>query len=69
MCCFDNNGTLDISEATINNAVELVKEIMKRHKISIDNVVSHYDVTRKVCPSPFINDKERWNDFKNRYIV
>lgn len=68
MCCFNNNGVLDISEATIDNTVELVKDIMKRYNISVDNVVSHYDVTRKICPAPFINDEERWNDFKNRLV-
>lgn len=68
MCCFDNNGTLDISEDTINNTVELVKEIMKKYNIPVDNVVTHYDVTKKNCPAPFINNTKRWDDFKNRLV-
>jgi hypothetical protein len=66
MCCFSNNGKLDISEKTIANTIELVKEIMKRYNIPTENVIRHYDVTHKVCPAPFVNDVSRWNDFKNR---
>lgn len=66
MCCYKNNGKLDISNATINNTIELVKDIMKRYNIPVENVVRHYDVTRKVCPAPFVNNDSRWVDFKNR---
>lgn len=66
MCCFNNKGKLDISEKTINNTIELVKDIMKRYSIPVENVVRHYDVTRKVCPAPFVEDVSRWNDFKNK---
>ena len=68
MCCYNNKGVLDISDKTINNAIELVKDIMKRYNIPVENVVRHYDVTRKVCPAPFVNDVARWNDFKNRLV-
>lgn len=66
MCCFSNNGTLDISEATINNTVELVKTLMNKYGIPLSNIVRHYDVTRKNCPAPFVNDGNRWVDFLNR---
>lgn len=68
MCCYKNNGKLDISEATINNTIELVKDLMKRYNIPVENVVRHYDVTRKVCPAPFVENVSRWNDFKNRLV-
>lgn len=66
MCCYKNNGKLEISDKTINNTIELVKELMNKYNISIENVVRHYDVTHKVCPAPFVEDITRWNDFKNR---
>lgn len=66
MCCFSNNGNLDISEATINNTVELVKMLMNKYGIPASNIVRHYDVTRKNCPAPFVNNGNRWIDFLNR---
>lgn len=66
MCCFMNNGKLDISAKTIANTIELVKDIMKRYNIPIENVVRHYDVTHKKCPAPFVDDAIRWTDFKRR---
>ena len=66
MCCFNNNGTLDITEKTIQNTAELTKELMKKYNIPLENVVRHYDVTRKDCPAPFVKDVNRGNNFKNR---
>lgn len=66
MCCYNNNGTLDISENIVNRTIELVKELKAKYNISTDNVIRHYDVTHKCCPAPFVNNVNRWNDFKNR---
>ena len=63
MCCIKKNGKLDISEATENRAVELVKELMKKYDIDVNHVCRHYDVSHKVCPAPMVNDKDRWNKF------
>lgn len=66
MCCFMNNGKLDISEKTIANTLELVKKLMIQYNITPENVIRHYDVTNKVCPAPFVENESRWNDFKAR---
>lgn len=66
MCCFMNNGKLDISEKTINNTIELVKTLMSKYGIPASNVVRHYDVTRKICPAPFVSNPSRWDDFKSK---
>lgn len=66
MCCYLNNGKLDISAKTVANTVELVKDIMKRYNIPVSNVVRHFDVTHKKCPAPFVDDAKRWTDFKNK---
>lgn len=68
MCCFNNNGELDISEKTVANTIELTKDIMKRYNIPVENVVRHYDVTRKTCPAPFVKDSGRWEEFKKALI-
>ena len=66
MCCFNNNGTIDMSDATINNTLELAAYICKTYGITIDRVVRHYDVTHKSCPAPFVNTPSRWDNFKAR---
>lgn len=68
MCCCYKNGVLDISSKTIANTIELAKDIMKEYNIPIENVVRHYDVTRKKCPAPFVSDVSRWNDFKKKLV-
>lgn len=66
MCCYMNNGVLDIKEEVINKTIELTKELMAKYNIPAENVIRHYDVTHKCCPAPFVNDISRWNDFKSR---
>ena len=66
MCCFNNNGTLDIKEEVVNKTIELTKELMSKYNIPVENVIRHYDVTHKCCPAPFVNNPSRWNDFKAR---
>lgn len=50
---------------SVSNAIDLVKYLMKSENISINNVVRHYDATRKNCPRK-IQANKSWNDFKNR---
>lgn len=66
MCCVKKNGKLDMSDKTINNTIELVKELMKKYNIPVKNVVRHYDVTHKKCPAPFVSNASRWTDFKKK---
>ena len=67
MCCYKNSkGKLDVSEEVINKTVELVRELMTKYNIPIENVLRHYDVTGKNCPAPFVKDGQRWVDFINK---
>ena len=68
MCCYNNNGTIDIKEEVINKTIELTKELMAKYNIPVENVIRHYDVTHKICPGPFVNNTSRWEDFKSRLI-
>lgn len=68
LCDTVKDGKSNFSEATLNNAIELVKAKMKEYNISIEKVIRHYDVTGKVCPKPFVENEQAWNDFKNRLI-
>ena len=45
-----NDRSYSFTEAAVNNAVELVKQLMKWYNIPPENVIRHYDVTGKPCP-------------------
>lgn len=64
MCGTDNGS---ISQLTIENTLKLVRYLMKEYNISKENVVRHYDASRKNCPSQFSpNNWSRWWNFKER---
>lgn len=69
LCSIIQNGKYAFREATINNAVALVKELMVKYHINIDHVVRHYDVTGKSCPAPFVRDENQWKKFKQKLIA
>ena len=60
----DENGRYYIPAATVRNAQAIVRELMARYGIPAENVLRHYDVTKKVCPEPFVRRPELWADFK-----
>ena len=62
----DSNGQYYINQKTQNNAAELVKWLMKKYDIPIENVLRHYDVTGKMCPEPFVRNEVQWLDFKRK---
>jgi N-acetylmuramoyl-L-alanine amidase len=51
---------------TVNNAIALTKELMRKYNVPVENVIRHYDVWGKICPAPFVNNPKLWDDFKNR---
>ena len=61
------DGKFIIKEETIKNAQSLVAYLMTKYNIKSNNVIRHYDVTRKVCPEPFVRDKEAWLKFKSSF--
>lgn len=67
MCDAVKNGVVEITEATLENAIELGRVLMKKYNITIDRVIRHYDVNGKACPNcnGLLNDAN-WNAFKSR---
>lgn len=63
MCC---NSDGKVSEKTEANALELVKCLMDKYNISINNVVRHYDASRKICPNWSDDNWQRWSNFKSK---
>ena len=57
--CINADGNYDIA---FSKAVELTKRLMKELNIPIENVVRHYDASRKNCPQSM--NEEKWAEFK-----
>lgn len=66
LCCKkDKDGIWYFEPATIENAKELVSQLAQKYNIPAERIVRHYDVTRKMCPEPYVRNEEAWQDFKN----
>ena len=52
-------------DATVESAVELTKELMKKYGVPKENIIRHFDVTGKTCPAPYVfnNGKHTWFEF------
>ena len=62
----DSSGQYYINEETQKKALEVVKWLMEKYGVPLENVLRHYDVTGKLCPEPFVRNQVQWLDFKGR---
>ncbi len=62
----DANGNYYFKNETVDLATKLVKELMNKYSIPVENIIRHYDVAHKVCPAPFVNNEIAWNKFKEK---
>lgn len=59
--CVNIDGSYDMA---LQNTLELIEHLMKKHSISKENVIRHYDASRKICPkSMSANNWSKWNEF------
>lgn len=63
ICMNDKTGA--VRKQSIANAVQLVKMLMQKYNVPIENVIRHYDVTGKLCPAPMVENAALWNEFKS----
>lgn len=63
LCDTRTDGVYGASDETLENAIDLCREIMTRYKIPIERVVRHFDVTGKHCPA-YMMDENLWETFK-----
>ena len=62
--CINKDGCLC---KTLDNALPLIRDLAKKYNIPKDNIVRHYDASRKICPrSLSSNNWQKWLDFKSR---
>lgn len=51
------------TEGTKQNTAALVRELMMKYAVPLENVVRHNDISHKTCPAPFVNSFAAWQDF------
>jgi N-acetylmuramoyl-L-alanine amidase CwlA len=66
LCDTLKNGVYYPTERTIDNALELVKYLMKRYNIPAHRVIRHYDVNGKACPAYWVNESSWEMSFHGR---
>lgn len=59
LCDSFKNGIVYPTEKTIQNAIDLVRYLMKKYGIHHGNVIRHWDVNGKPCPA-YWTDDARW---------
>lgn len=68
--CINMNGNFNIA---FDKTAELTSFLMKKYNITLENVVRHYDASRKICPNSMSkNNWMLWDDFLtkvNRYYI
>ena len=64
LCSRKNGEKFYFMPETVRRAQTLVRGLMAKYGIPIENVVRHYDVTHKNCPAPFVESASAWTAFK-----
>lgn len=65
--CINSDGDFN---KTYKNTIKLTKYLMKKYNISIEQVVRHYDASRKICPNIWHkNNWEKWEQFKKELTL
>ena len=66
----DVDGEYYFLPETVDNAVELIRELMEKYDVPPERVIRHYDVTGKICPAPFVGvGTEDWKEFKEEIAM
>ncbi len=66
LCDDVKNGVVYPSQATIENAVALVKALQKKYNIPNENVIRHFDVNGKKCPAYWVDNAKWEKEFRSK---
>ena len=61
-CHPDESGKFN--HATYNSLVKLTAYLCYQFDLKQDDVISHYDVTGKICPKYYVENEDEWENFK-----
>lgn len=61
-CHRDETGKLN--EKTYESLVKLTAYLTEKYHIEKDHIIRHYDVTGKECPKYYVENEDKWEEFK-----
>lgn len=56
MCDAKRDGRVMVTDKTLSNAAELVRQLCKKYAVPTDHIITHYDVTGKLCPAYWVGN-------------
>jgi len=57
------------TEATYNTMIELCADLCKKYGLNpLEDLIRHYDITKKICPRWFVDYPDEWIRFKQRVL-
>ena len=62
------NGDNPYTDKEIARVTWLVQYLMKRYNIKPENIVRHYDASRKMCPYYYAKLKDKWTALRKQLI-
>jgi len=66
-CCHPDK-TGKFTDATYQSVVWLAAYLCKKYGITEENIIRHYDVTRKMCPKYYVKYPEEWDRLKKNIL-
>lgn len=65
ICTKGEPGDYRFDPRALHNAQTLLRQLMAKYQVPPERVLRHYDVTRKLCPMPFVGQGQKdWETFK-----
>lgn len=61
-CHPDETGKFN--DTTYNSLVKLVAYLCGKYELNTDQIIRHYDVTGKICPKYYVDNEDKWEEFK-----
>lgn len=66
-CCHpDKSG--EFSENTYESLIHLVSYLCDKYELNENNIIRHYDITKKICPKYYVEHPDKWDSLKNDVI-
>ena len=62
-CHKDKTGKF--TEATYDSLVKLTAYLTEKYDLDRDHIIRHYDVTGKDCPKYYVENEDKWEEFKD----
>ena len=62
-CCHPD-ATGKFTQKTYQSLVNLLSYLCVKYHISDQNIIRHYDVTKKICPKYYVKHPKKWEKLK-----